>query len=796
MQSIKKGDSIDKTRTLPLLLVRTSSRSSFDAGNDFYNYCQVCGRDVSLSDPTSLANKILSHITDRNLTQQLKPAILYYCSRCEDKRVRYCSEHCRALGERYALHIHHVTCRGSTCSSELKDYGRQIHSQIQTSLLANDYQELFAWHCILVTSLVILSNIQHNDTNAGEDDKGNRHQSVEFPSGLHEFFRHVVATASSQDQYRDARKLQVHTAVEDMWSLFSAALHNSFPTAILVVPQTITCSLFFTTYQLVRECLHRISLADLASEFISKHILNLSHDILPEVLKELKPFVTAAFRNDGTRHVEDKDGVSPKIIQYRQAARIAQTASESYDDDSPFFSLRHEFYALCFPVDIFAWDALPHSCAPTCIIEGTREVDDEEGKENQSNDMPSVVGEGGKIKLLLFALHDIDKGEPLSLSRISNVEQDFSNRSKALKQTFGASFCCVCVRCRFEQSPNTAANLSFVEMKRIGDFAMQNGRFLDAINAYNAILSSICQNNSKTGNYIGDILHAKCAAYLGMGKFMVAQRLWNDASKVCPSHEGIALQVRKQAAYHTLSSPAREGENKRRKISGERLSLNRSLPEFITLIDGECYVTKYNHPVVCAQECQQAIEWTENYASSTTGWTTSRHYAVPTTDLPIHDVPPLLKWFNNLMECSVRPLLARQFSEEEVGVNGCNIHIHDAFVVRYNASEQRHLPLHRDESSHSFTLALNNDYEGGGTYIAKLGKSIKPSLGGLLSFRGDLLLHGGDVIIEGTRYIIAAFCYVSNLNKTAIQGTAGQSKICSSFSEDLDNKIFCFGFQD
>lgn len=27
-----------------------------------------------------------------------------------------------------------------------------------------------------------------------------------------------------------------------------------------------------------------------------------------------------------------------------------------------------------------------------------------------------------------------------------------------------------------------------------------------------------------------------------------------------------------------------------------------------------------------------------------TGWTTSRHYAVPTTDLPIHSIPPFLNW--------------------------------------------------------------------------------------------------------------------------------------------------------
>lgn len=31
--------------------------------------------------------------------------------------------------------------------------------------------------------------------------------------------------------------------------------------------------------------------------------------------------------------------------------------------------------------------------------------------------------------------------------------------------------------------------------------------------------------------------------------------------------------------------------------------------------------------------------------------------------------------------------------------------MHDAFVVRYEEGKQRHLPLHRDQSTHSFTAS-------------------------------------------------------------------------------------------
>jgi hypothetical protein len=89
--------------------------------------------------------------------------------------------------------------------------------------------------------------------------------------------------------------------------------------------------------------------------------------------------------------------------------------------------------------------------------------------------------------------------------------------------------------------------------------------------------------------------------------------------------------------------------------------------------------------------------------------------------------------------------------------------IHDAFVVKYDtglamptaadiastaaehlstlrrgsdeqapSSRQTYLPLHCDQSSHSFTIALNSssEYEGGGTYFPALGSVFRP---------GDLL---------------------------------------------------------
>ena len=83
-------------------------------------------------------------------------------------------------------------------------------------------------------------------------------------------------------------------------------------------------------------------------------------------------------------------------------------------------------------------------------------------------------------------------------------------------------------------------------------------------------------------------------------------------------------------------------------------------------------------------------------------------------------------------------------------------------VVRYDASAQHHLPMHRDQSSLSVTLALNDpgdDFEGGGTaFAAPVGETVSPEAGHVVAFRGGLR-HGGAPVVRGTRYVVAAFLF-------------------------------------
>jgi hypothetical protein len=108
-------------------------------------------------------------------------------------------------------------------------------------------------------------------------------------------------------------------------------------------------------------------------------------------------------------------------------------------------------------------------------------------------------------------------------------------------------------------------------------------------------------------------------------------------------------------------------------------------------------------------------------------------------------------------------------------MRGSRVRIFDAFFVKYSAcGGQRHLPVHRDQSTHSFTIALNGTdcYGGGGTYFCDLARAVVPERGQVLSFHGDLV-HGGDPITWGTRYIVVAFTYIQPPSPVDLKSALG-----------------------
>jgi hypothetical protein len=182
---------------------------------------------------------------------------------------------------------------------------------------------------------------------------------------------------------------------------------------------------------------------------------------------------------------------------------------------------------------------------------------------------------------------------------------------------------------------------------------MQQSRFEDALTAYNNILL-LCPND-------GEILHARAASSLGRasacsfatvghchGNFIKAQRLWEEAGSIhSTTHAGIAIEVVKQRVYRTLEQ------------SVDEIAINDSKVAFTTLLDGKCFLTTDTSAIISMKDCQMVIQCAESYATArgnSDGWTTSRHYAVPTTDIPVHELTELHSWFYELWTKQIRLL--------------------------------------------------------------------------------------------------------------------------------------------
>ncbi|CAM9664192.1 unnamed protein product [Scytosiphon promiscuus] len=418
------------------------------------------------------------------------------------------------------------------------------------------------------------------------------------------------------------------------------------------------------------------------------------------------------------------------------------------------------------------------------------------------------------------------------------------------KQAQEDQFSCSCPRCLFEAEGDYRSHGRGM-LKVLADQALEEGRHDNALELYRASLATPPSSSSspcpprvgaaadvvnyrktspeatdsraaaqheeraadepataagrKSELVTGDALHGVGVALLAAGKFREACRAWERGVREAPDHPALRAQANKEEAYRPIggengTATMKETQDGRPPpmLSQENLSSPTAdgaeglcgdgggggHEHFASTPGGVADIFLSEAPVLSAEECRGVIKAAESYSQVNGGWTTSRHYAVPTTDLPVHVLEPLLPWFRSLVSERLFPALAANFG---LRAGARRVFVHDAFVVRYEEGKQRHLPLHRDQSTHSFTIALNglDEYTGGGTFFPCLGRSLRPAEGHALSFRGDIL-HGGDPLISGVRYIIACFCYYDDSN-SVVDGdgepqreeTAGGGRTCT-----------------
>lgn len=399
----------------------------------------------------------------------------------------------------------------------------------------------------------------------------------------------------------------------------------------------------------------------------------------------------------------------------------------------------------------------PHSCFATATLEWRPSFSENEAA--RSGD------------LIVTALYGLETADELTINLLDQVEQEIDTVEMRQNAYFSRTgHPCCCDRCRLEGEP------PYIEEQwahaTLARFYMTCGRLKEAKLLYDRVLKDQQDNL--------DAWHALGAIELSHKQkhFLEAQKLWAEAIKAypeaCRTHAGLFLQAEKLRAYDYL------GERDSCKSDSKDIRFSKPMPFVYSSSD-----------VVPRETCCQILEWAE----ASGGWTRNRHYAVPTHDIPVHTVPTLLDWFRTWFENEVCPLLALQF-----GISN-SFYVHDAFIVKYQATEpSNYLPLHLDESTHSFVLALNDssEYQGGGTYFYDSDMIHRADIGSLVSFRGDQVLHGGEAVTEGVRYILAGFLYHDDGkgNECNLKRDRAKESIADRFkkakSNQCNERLFAF----
>ena len=181
---------------------------------------------------------------------------------------------------------------------------------------------------------------------------------------------------------------------------------------------------------------------------------------------------------------------------------------------------------------------------------------------------------------------------------------------------------------------------------------------------------------------------------------------------------------------------------------------------------------------------QADCDWVIRAAEGSNQWVDAIHTPYPTTgktrcavdsqrkstglfpDVHVDIVPPLLRWFNRVLQQRLLFLLASKF-----GLAATDLRVKEAVVIRYSRGEKQTnnttvscayqprtgVPLHRDSSVISLNVLLNppSQFEGGGTFFAPHGNERDGTTINLQ--QGDAVLHSGKRLHSGEELLESLF---------------------------------------
>jgi len=155
-------------------------------------------------------------------------------------------------------------------------------------------------------------------------------------------------------------------------------------------------------------------------------------------------------------------------------------------------------------------------------------------------------------------------------------------------------------------------------------------------------------------------------------------------------------------------------------------------------------------PLFTEEFCKEIIALAEANT-----WVTDRHYFHPTTDQTMESLG-MQEIYQKVLEQFVYPIWI--WFWELDGEDWPKLSSEN-FIAKYDTLNQGSLGIHHDQSVITLNVKLNDDYEGGGTFIPRYKQTYQArKIGHAMAHPGQIThKHGGRPVTEGTRYILVTF---------------------------------------
>jgi|TARA_R110000824_G_scaffold106642_2_gene252268 hypothetical protein len=161
---------------------------------------------------------------------------------------------------------------------------------------------------------------------------------------------------------------------------------------------------------------------------------------------------------------------------------------------------------------------------------------------------------------------------------------------------------------------------------------------------------------------------------------------------------------------------------------------------------------------------RQGCDFLINLAEAKGGWTRNRHENYPTMDMLIEDIGMKEAYDNFILKEFVCPAANHLWKLEGSKWKPSNCTA-ETFLVKYDTTQQSHLSLHHDAANYTCVVALNDDFEGGGTYFDRQKLLLRGKVGGATLHPGEIThRHGARTVTEGVRYVLISFIRSENFN--------------------------------